>query len=106
MARGCVGVIVEMGVVAVRCQPDKTPVAARCSSDVNRSDYDGGGVEVGPHHVAPVSVIEGIGGLAVAVAGGCSVGIPVAVTDVGKARTAPREEGEESLLFQGGFLEG
>ena len=76
-------VIGEVGLVAVRCQPDSNPMAARCSCDLIRSDYDVGGVEAGPHHVAPVSVVKGIGGLTEAVArGGIPIWIPVANTGV------------------------
>ena len=41
-----------------------------------------------------------------AAGGGCPVGIPVAVTGVGKARTASREEGEEGLLLRRGLRDG
>ena len=34
-----------------------------------------------------------------------SPGIPAADTDVGEARTAPREEGEEGLLLWGGLCD-
>ncbi|CAL5226112.1 g8929 [Coccomyxa viridis] len=36
-------------------------MAARCSFDVIRSDYDIEGVKAGAHCVGPVPVIEGIG---------------------------------------------
>ena len=95
----------EVGVSAVRCKPDKNPMAARCTFDVIRSDYDIGGVEAGAYRVGPVPVIEGIGRFVVAAAGGCPVGIPVVVTGV-DARIATSEDDKEGLLLQGGFLEG
>lgn len=80
--------------------------AARCDFDVIRSDYDVGGVETGPHHVGSVPVIPGIKRFAVAAAKGCPVGIPVAVTGVGKARTATSDDGEEGLLLRRGLCDG
>ena len=41
-----------------------------------------------------------------AAAGGRPPGVPVADTDVGEARTAPGEEGEEGLLLWGGLCDG
>ena len=67
----------------------------------NAVDYVGGG-ERCPHNVGPVPVLPGVGRFAVAAA----VGIPVAVTSLGRARSAPREEGEEGLLFIGGLCDG
>ncbi|CAL8460940.1 g471 [Coccomyxa elongata] len=67
----------------------------------NAVDYVGGG-ERCPHNVGPVPVLPGVGRFAVAAA----VGIPVAVTGLGRARSAPREEGEEGLLFIGGLCDG
>ena len=66
---------------------------------------DGGDVKGGPHHIAPVPVIEGIRSLAVAAAGGLPVGVSVADTGVGEARAAANEEGELGLLLQAGLLE-
>ena len=40
-----------------------------------------------------------------AAAGGRPPGVPVADTDVGEARTAPGEEGEEGLLLRRGLCD-
>ena len=89
-------VIGEVGATAVRCQLDNTPSTARCF-DAIRSNNDGGGLEAGPHHVAPVSVVEGSRGSQKQWwRGRIPIWIPVADKGVGKARTATSEEARKA----------
>ncbi len=99
-------VIGEVVLRAVRCQPDSNPMAARCSFDVIRSDYDVEGVEAGAHCVGPVPVIEGIGRRAVTATGWFPIGVSVADTGVGEARTAKSKDDEEDLLLRRGLRDG